>query len=98
MTSICNNNHTTKWTSSPLVGAGKYAVPLINLLIGTYAFTSGLHVDQLLSFFSGFGVRAPAKSFMYGIQSTYLYKVVYAQYLRMHAALVTERKLVSLDL
>ena len=98
VTSTCNNNHITKWTSSPLVGVGKYAVPLVNLLIGAYAFTSGLHVDQLLSFFSGCGVRAPAKTFMYGIQSTYLYKVVYAQYLRMQAVLVAERKLVSLDL
>ena len=30
-----------------MVGVGKYAVPLINLLIGVYTFTTGLHVDQV---------------------------------------------------
>ena len=31
-----------------MVGVGKFAVPLINLLIGTYTFTTGLHVEQVI--------------------------------------------------
>ena len=37
--------------SSPLTGIGKYAIPLINILITAYTFTTGMHVDQVMLIF-----------------------------------------------
>ena len=49
VTATCDSHHQTKWSSSPSLGIGKYAVPIINILIGTYAFLTGLHVEQVCS-------------------------------------------------
>ena len=59
----CNSNHVTKvdflllptlvnfyhlqWSSSPLLGVGKFCVPVINILIGTYSFLTALHIEQV---------------------------------------------------
>ena len=32
-----------------MIGCGKYLVPVINILIGTYTFLTGLHVEQVQS-------------------------------------------------
>ena len=63
ITATCDSHHVTKvyfkkqqcnvyrehfqWSSSPLIGIGKFAVPIINVLIGTYTFLAGLHVEQV---------------------------------------------------
>ena len=36
-----------QWSSSPVIGLGKFAIPVLNILIATYTFTTGLHVDQV---------------------------------------------------
>ena len=40
-----------QWSSSPVLGIGKFVVPVLNVLIATYTFVTGLHVDQV-SFYS----------------------------------------------
>ena len=30
-----------------MLGKGKFVVPVINILIGTYTFLTGLHVEQV---------------------------------------------------
>ena len=37
-----------QWSSSPVEGVGRYAIPLINILITAYTFTTGMHVDQVI--------------------------------------------------
>ena len=36
-----------QWSSSPVLGIGKFAVPVLNVLIAAYTFVTGLHVDQV---------------------------------------------------
>ena len=57
-----------------------------------YKDTEYYLIFQLVTFFRGFGVAAPARSFMYSVQSNVLYKVVYAQYLKMQVMFVAKNK------
>ena len=52
---------------------------------------------QLVTFFRGFGMAAPAKSFMYSLQSNILYKVVYAQYLKMQVTWQREKNYIMIS-
>ena len=44
---VCNNNHSTTWDSSPMLGTGKTAIAVINVLISTYCLLTGLHIKQV---------------------------------------------------
>ena len=44
---VCNNNHSTTWDSSPMLGTGKTAIAAINVLISTYCLLTGLHIKQV---------------------------------------------------
>ena len=44
---LCNNSHMEKWDSSPSVGSGTGAIPVINILLSVYTLLTGLHVKQV---------------------------------------------------
>ena len=44
---LCNNNHQTDWSSSPMLGSGKSKVAVINSLLSIYCLTTGLHIQQV---------------------------------------------------
>ena len=44
---LCNNSHTESWDSSPSVGSGTGAIPVINILLSVYTLLTGLHVKQV---------------------------------------------------
>ena len=48
ITATCNNNHTSTWRSSTLVGSGKSKVAEINILIGTYTYRCGVNVKKVI--------------------------------------------------
>ena len=43
---VCNNNHSYTWESSPSIGSGKKSVAIINIIISTYCLLTGLHIKQ----------------------------------------------------
>lgn len=88
----CNASHTTQWSSSPLVGMGKFAMPVLNILITTYTFTTGLHIDQVKTFFQHIHCACPGLTTMYKLCSSLVNKVVYNYWLRMQALLISERR------
>ena len=63
--SFCSSILILQWRSSPMVGVGKFAVPLINLLIGTYTFTTGLHVEQVMVYAFKTEIRTTAKCYIW---------------------------------
>ena len=46
---LCNNNHSTSWDSSPVIGSGRSSVAVINILIGSYCLLTGLHIKQVMT-------------------------------------------------
>ena len=51
---LCNSSHSSEWDSSPMLGCGKSAVPVINILISIYCLTTGLHIHQVESILAEF--------------------------------------------
>ena len=43
----CNNHHVKTWDSSPMLGTGRKAIAVINILIGVYSLLTGLHIKQV---------------------------------------------------
>lgn len=77
---LCNNNHFRVWNSSPVVGTGKEAIAVINILLATFCLTVGLHVNQVLDFFAHLRVYCFGKSFYFNLQKRVLEKVVWMQW------------------
>ena len=47
ITTLCNDHHTTTWSSSPQVGCGKSKVATINILLWTMAYLCGVNVKKV---------------------------------------------------
>ena len=92
VTATCNAGHTYKWCSSPVSGVGKYAIPLINTLIAAYTFTTGMHIDQIVSFFEHLRCACPGRTSMHNLSGDVIHKVVYKYWLNMRASLLQARK------
>ena len=52
---LCNNNHSETWDSSPSVGTGNSAIAEINIKLATYILLTGLHIKQVAYPFIKFG-------------------------------------------
>ena len=48
ITALCNGHHMYTWKSSPMLGKGKSQVPVINILLGTYAYICGVNVKKVI--------------------------------------------------
>jgi len=92
ITTTCNSNHTTKWSSSPTVGTGKSKVATINALLGTYSYLSGLNVKKMLEFLGRLRIVCVSKSFIYKLQTKVLYHVIWAFWQYMQAREIHEVK------
>ena len=77
----CNNHHFGTWDNSPLIGSGKEAVSVLNILIACYCLTCGLHIQQILEFFQHLRLISFGKSFFFNLQDRVLEKVVWLQWL-----------------
>ena len=83
---LCNDGHCERWCNSASIGIGRYKIYLINLSIIVYSFLSGLHWQQLQSFFSKCGINLVSESTFYRYLKKFVYPVVYDFWLRDQAS------------
>ena len=89
---VCNQNHTFKWSSSPMRGTGHSARPEINILLTVYTLVCGMHVDQVIDYFKHLQLSVPGSRYFYQMFSSLVYKCIWAYWLQMQASLLQKVK------
>ena len=74
---LCNNNHSRTWESSPMIGTGKKAISATNVQLASFCLLTGLHIKQLLEFLQHMNILCFGSSFFYNLQKTILSSIIW---------------------
>ena len=74
-----------------MLGTGKFSRPVINVLMTTYTLLTGMHIDQMVTFFRHINCGSPGRTTMHNLNNL-VNKVVYDYWLRMQAKFISECK------